>query len=189
MQAAALGGDLGADGELTVPALLESEDPASVLVVRVRAACVLEPADSARARPAFGSLACTYSMSHRAIIRVHMRSRAIVARFLLPRLMVRCPHAQDEEVDVPKSISPEEAEAAAATAAQGAGAAGGEAAAAAARALADMMGGGLDANAAAIANAAPRARPAWMAGDSAAFTGDQASEVLPCRYAFWTRHC
>lgn len=39
-QAAALGGDLGGDGELAVPALLESEDPASVLVVRVRAACM-----------------------------------------------------------------------------------------------------------------------------------------------------
>lgn len=82
---------------------------------------------------------------------------------------------------MPRYISPEEAAAAAAAAAQGAGGAGGEAAAAAARALADMMGGGLDANAAAIANAAPRARPAWMAGDAAAFTGDQAAEVLRCQ--------
>ena len=43
-QAAALGGDLGADGELAVPALLESEDPASVLFVRARRASMLEPA-------------------------------------------------------------------------------------------------------------------------------------------------
>lgn len=90
---------------------------------------------------------------------------------------------------IPKYISPEEAAAAAAAAAQGAGDTCGEAAATAARALADMMGGGLDANAAAIANAAPRARPAWMAGDAAAFTGDQASEVLPDRCALRTRHC
>lgn len=85
-QAAALGGDLGADGELTVPALLESEDPASVLVVRVRAAYMLEHAASARACTAFRSSACTYSVSHHAVMRMRKRSRATGTRFALPRL-------------------------------------------------------------------------------------------------------
>ena len=89
---------------------------------------------------------------------------------------------------VPKYISPEEAAAAAATASQAAAAAGGEAAVTAARALADMMGGGLDANAAAIANAAPCERPAWMDGDAAGFSSDQASEVL-CWRCPWLAQC
>ncbi|KAK9843732.1 hypothetical protein WJX81_003952 [Elliptochloris bilobata] len=117
MPAVALGGDLGVDGELVVPALLECEDPASVLVVR------------------------------------------------------------DDEVGVKRYVSPEEAAAAADAAAVAAAAAGGAAAAVATRALADMMGGGLDTNAAAIACAAPRERPAWMAGNAAAFTKEQASEA------------
>lgn len=77
-------------------------------------------------------------------------------------------------------ISAKEAAATAAAAEVVAAASGGAAAAAAARALAEMMGGGLDANAAAIACAAPRAPPAWMAGDAAAFTPEQAREARPC---------
>ena len=115
----------------------------------------------------------------------HGDSQSCHAGFLAHALR----QTQDEEVGVPRYISAEDAAAAAAAAAQGAVASGGEAAAAAACALADMMGGGLDANAAAIANAALRARPAWMAGDAAAFTGDQASEVLSCHDALRTRYC
>lgn len=37
-QAAALGFDLGADGKISIPALLECEDPQSVLTVTVRLA-------------------------------------------------------------------------------------------------------------------------------------------------------
>ena len=87
-QAAALGGDLGADGELTVPALLESEDPASVLVVRVRAACMLEHSARAYARTAFRALVCKYSLDHCAMARMHKRGMPTVTRFTLPRLML-----------------------------------------------------------------------------------------------------
>jgi hypothetical protein len=86
---------------------------------------------------------------------------------------------QDAEVGMARYVSPEEAAAAACAAAGAAAAGDGAAAAAAARALADMMGGGLDAAAAAVACAAPQARPAWMAGDAAAFTAEQTREVGP----------
>ncbi len=86
---------------------------------------------------------------------------------------------QDAEVGVARYVSPEEAAAAARAASVAAAAGDGAAAVAAARALADMMGGALDATAAAVACAAPQARPAWMAGDAAAFTAEQTREVAP----------